>query len=81
MEAYEIEPERVDAFHEAMQRGLVHEFSAKKGHPTIGSELELRKGGPKRRTWLAAELELEGFAHDGHSWARHSSRLSREAWK
>jgi len=78
MEAYEIDPERVDAFHEAMQRGLVHEFSAKKGHPAIGSQLELGKCGPKRRTWLAAELQLEGFAHDGHSWARPSSRLSSE---
>ncbi len=43
--AYELKPERVDAFDGAEERGLVHELSVKNSHAVLGSQYLLRECG------------------------------------
>jgi hypothetical protein len=44
-QVYELEPERVDAFDGAEERGLVHELSVQNSHAVLGSQYELRECG------------------------------------
>jgi hypothetical protein len=62
MQAHELKTQRVDAFDDPVECGLVHELSVKKRHPGFGSELELWKCGLERRSRFAAELELKSFS-------------------
>jgi len=62
-QAYELEPERVDAFDGTKERTLVHELSVENSHAVLGSQYELRECAAQRRPRLAAEPEFEGFAH------------------
>ncbi len=45
MQAYELEPERVDSFDGTEERALVHELSVKNSHAVLGPEYELRECG------------------------------------
>ena len=71
----EVETERVDAFDDAVERGLVHELPLKHRHPFFAPQFELRKGGPRHRSRLTAECELIGLGHDAATAALLEVRI------
>jgi hypothetical protein len=80
MQADQFESERTNAFDDPVERSRVDELSVEQCHPALGSELELGKCGAQHRARFAADLELEGLAHDRHLSAGSAHVLSREVW-